>query len=154
MRRLAVVFGLALATLPASAADVIFTGIVADTCALAVPTPGIMTLSADGNTLGTDQPLGVPAEVTILSLGANLISVTPPTLESHPLAYIPGDETIEMAYNGLNGLSGIVQAFTSSAQSFAVGILPLTVLLIDNRIHDDDGFEQGTYTTKTVVTCS
>ena len=140
--------------MPALAIDVTFTGVVANTCSLSVPTPGVMMLSADGETLGSDQLLGVPAELNIISLGANLISVAAPTLTSHPLAYVPGSETIEMSYTGLSGLSGISQAYSSSPHSFSVGILPLTVLLINNQSVNEDGFAQGTYTTKTVVTCS
>ena len=111
-------------------------------------------LSPDGETLGSDQVLGVPAELAIVSLGVNSINVAAPTLESHPPAYVPGGETVEMSYTGLNGLSGISEGYSSSPHSFSVGILPLTVLLINNQIVNPDGFEQGTYTTKTVVTCS
>lgn len=143
-----------LAPTPAWAIDVTFTGIVLNTCTLAVPTPGIMTLSGDGKTLGSDQTLGVPAELTIVSLGANTITLAPPTLETYPAGYASGSETVQMSYNGVSGLSGVSHAYTSAQQTFSVGILPITSLFINNQVVNTAGFVQGTYTTKTVVTCS
>ena len=86
------------ACVPASAAplDVTFTGLVVDTCTIAVPTPGIMVLSSDGTILSSDQGLGVPATVTVISIGSNHIDLAPPTLETHPAGYTPGNETVEI----------------------------------------------------------
>jgi hypothetical protein len=137
-----------------AATDVTFTGTVSNTCTVAVPTPGLMALSADGKTLGSEQTGGLAASVTIVSLGGNSITVGAPSLQTYPLAYTPGSETVQVKYAGLSGLSSVSQTYTSSQTSFAVGILPLTTLLVNMQIINNAGFAQGTYTAKTVLTCS
>lgn len=131
-----------------AATDVVFTGNVADTCTLAVPTPGTMTLSSDGKTLGSDQPLGIPATVTVLSLGSNTVTLAAPTLTDFPAGY-GGGETVQMSYSGLAS-----HAYTSQPQTISLGILPLTSLIIDMQVINAGGFVQGTYKAKTVLTCS
>ena len=140
---------LALGIAPAWAAtDVVFTGNVSDTCTLAVPTPGTMTLSGDGKTLGSDQSLGLPATVTVLSLGGNSVTLAAPTLTDSPNGY-GGGETVQMSYSGLAS-----HAYTTQQQTFSLGILPLTSLIINMQVINASGFIQGTYKAKTVLTCS
>ena len=138
--------------LPGAAAplDVTFTGVVADTCTIAVATPGVMMLSGDGTILGSTQGLGIPATVTVISIGSNNIALSAPTLESHPVEYTPGGETVEMNTTGLasNPL------FTSLGIDFDIGLLSLTSLFVNMQVTDPAGFAQGTYTAKTVLTCS
>jgi hypothetical protein len=138
--------------LPGEAApvDVTFTGIVVDTCTIAVTTPGIMMLSGDGTILGSDQGLGVPATVTVLSIGSNNISLSAPVLETHPVGYTPGGETVEMNYSGFASHP----AFSSLGLDFDIGLLSLSSLFVNLRVSDAAGFTQGTYTAKTVLTCS
>ena len=141
--------GLAALCGPADAAtDVVFTGNVADTCTLAVPTPGTMTLSADGKTLGSDQALGIPATVTVISLGSNTVTLAAPTLTDSPGGY-GGGETVQMSYSGLAS-----HAYTTQQQTFSLGILPITDLIINMQVINAAGFIQGTYKAKTVLTCS
>jgi len=137
---------------PAGAAplDVTFTGLVVDTCTIAVATPGIMVLSSSGTILGSDQPLGVPATVTVLSIGSNTISLSAPTLETHPAAYVPGDETVSMNYTGLASHP----IFSSLGLNFDIGLLSLSSLFVNVKVTDAGGFVQGAYTAKTVLTCS
>jgi hypothetical protein len=137
---------------PAAAAplDVTFTGLVVDTCTIAVATPGIMVLSGDGTVLGSDQGLGVRATVTVLSIGTNNIALSAPTLETHPIEYVPGNETVEMNTTGLASNP----IFTSLGIDFDIGLLSLTSLFVNMQVTDPDGFQQGTYTAKTVLTCS
>ena len=152
MRGLGFALGLlALSAVPASAAtDIVFTGNVTDTCTLSIPTPGTMTLSANGQTLGSDQPLGLPATVTVLSLGSNTVTLAAPTLTSHPPAYTAGSETVEMSYSGLAS-----HAYTSAQQTVPLGILSIaTVLIVNLHVINAAGFAQGAYTAKTVLTCS
>lgn len=131
-----------------AATDVVFTGNVADTCTLAVPTPGTMTLSADGKTLGSDQALGIPATVTVLSLGGNTVTLAAPTLTQSPVGY-GGGETVQMSYSGLAS-----HAYTTQQQTISLGIIPITDLIINMQVVNNSGFVQGTYKAKTVVTCS
>lgn len=143
--------GLVAAPLPALALDVTFTGIVADTCTIALTTPGVMSISGDGKVLATNQGgLAVPATINVLSIGLNSIHLDPPTLETYPAGYTPGSETLELATSGLlaNPL------FTSLGIDGLIGLLPATNLLVDLKITNPDGFAQGAYTAKTVLTCS
>jgi hypothetical protein len=137
----------------AHAADVTFTGIVLNTCTL-VATPGLLGLSADGETLGSEELGGLAAEIAIVSLGVNTITVGAPTRTGSPVGYNATGEVISVAYQGLVALGSISQSYTTSTTDFDVGILPLTVVEIDNRIVNPNGFIQGTYETTTVVTCS
>jgi len=137
------------ATPAVASTDVTFTGAVSDTCTLAVPTPGIMALSTDGTILGSDQTLGVPATVTVLSLGGNTLTLSAPTLTSHPSGYA-GGETVQMKYSGLASQP----TYTSTQQTIPLGILPLTDLIINMQVVNANGFVEGDYTAKTVLTCS
>jgi len=69
-------------------------------------------------------------------------------LFSHPVGYA-GGETVQMSYSGLAS-----HAYTTQQQSFSVGIIPLTSLVINMQVINNSGFAQGTYTAKTVLTCS
>ena len=153
MRRLSICAGLVVATcLPGEAAplDVTFTGLVVDTCTIAISTPGVMMLSGDGTILGSDQALGVPATVTVLSIGSNNIALSAPTLETYPAGYTPGGETVEMNYTGLASHP----VFTTLGLNFDIGLLSLSELFVNLKVTDASGFTQGTYTAKTVLTCS
>jgi hypothetical protein len=139
---------------PARALDVTFSGTVANTCILSLSTPGLMALSLDGLTLGSDQVGGVPATVSIVSVGTNTITVDPPARTAAPAGYSASGESVEVSYSGVGGLSVVNQAYTSATSSFDVGLLAATELLVNNRIINPAGFAQGNYTTRTVVTCS
>ena len=134
----------------AQAVDVTFTGLVVDTCTIALTTPGVMLLSNDGTILGSDQGLGVPATVTVVSIGTNTLSLAEPTLLTYPAGYTPGGETLEIAYTGLASHP----LFSEMGLSFNVGLLSLSELFVDLKMTNPDGFVQGAYTAKTVLTCS
>jgi hypothetical protein len=137
------------------AADVDFTGTVTASCALTVVTNGTLGLSTDGTTLGSELGTGLPGTATIMSIGAHTVSVSAPTrVSANPAGYNDSAEIVEVAYVGAGGLSAVVQGYTSSPTNFAVGSIPLSALTINNRIVNSNGFVAGTYTTRTVVTCS
>lgn len=145
-----VVLGL-LSPQAALAVDVTFTGIVADTCSLALATPGVLSLSGAGTVLATNQGgLAVPATVTIVSIGTNTVSLSAPQLLTYPAGYTPGSETLEIAYTGLASHP----LFSTTGLDFVLGLLPLSNLLVDLKITNPAGFKQGIYTAKTVLTCS
>lgn len=139
---------------PAGAVDVNFTGVLASTCALALSTPGLLALNTDGTELGSEEVGGLPAVVTILSVGSHTVTVDAPTRTQSPGGYDATSEVIDVSYFGVGGLSAINQAYTSILTTFPVATLPLTVLTMNNRITNPAGFVAGTYTTRTVVTCS
>jgi hypothetical protein len=136
---------------PAVALDVTFAGTVANTCSIALATPGVLALSGDGTILSTNNGgIAAPATVNVISIGVNTLSLAPPTLEDYPDEYTPGGEILELSTSGL--LSNPI--FTGLGIDGLIGLLPLTSLLVDLRITNPDGFAQGLYTAKSVLTCS
>ena len=139
---------------PAVAADVTFSGTLVGLCSVALTTPGILALSTDGTVFGSEEVGGLSAAVSILAVGDYTVTVNAPTRISAPGTYNSTGESIEVSYSGLSGLSGITQAYTSSLTTFLIDTLPLSVLVMNNRINNPNGFVAGTYQTRTVVTCS
>jgi len=155
--RVAVALGLiccgCLAT-PAMAADVTFSGTLLSLCSVALSTPGVLALSTDGTIFGSEEVGGVPAAVNILAVGSYTVTVAAPTRTAQPGAYDPTGESIEVSYSGLAGLGLISQAYTPNLTTFPIDTMPLSVLVMNNRITNPTGFAAGNYATRTVVTCS
>ncbi|WP_029041216.1 hypothetical protein [Cucumibacter marinus] len=140
---------------PAHAEDVIFSANLTGSCTLALTTPGVLTLSGDGQTLGSEETLGVPATLTILSIGSNTVTVGAPSRTSAPPAgYSSGTETVEVTYQGTGLLSSVSQGYTESETNFGVGTIALTAVTFNSRILNSSGFAAGSYTVESVVTCS
>jgi hypothetical protein len=155
MRLLALgAIGLGLVTTPSGAVDVTFSGTLVGLCSVALTTPGLLGLSTDGTTLGSEEIGGLSAAVSILAIGSYTVSVAAPTRVASPGGYNTTGESLEVSYTGLNGLSLVNQAYTSSLTTFDIDSLPLSVLVMNNRINNPSGFVAGTYETRTVVTCS
>lgn len=136
---------------PAQAADVTFTGTLTGICTLALSTPGTLGLTAGGVLSST---AGLPAVLSILSIGTNTLTVDPPVWNSTPAGYTPGTEVAEVAYGGLSGLGIANQAFTSSVTTRSISTLPLSLLTMNAQISNSLGFAAGHYEMKVVVTCS
>ena len=139
---------------PSAAADVNFSGTLLGLCSVALTTPGVLALSTDGTIFGSEEIGGLSAAVSILAVGSYTVTVAAPTRTNAPGAYNPTGEAIEVSYNGVAGLGAINQAYTSSLTTFPIDTLPLSVLVMNNRITNPTGFAAGTYETRTVVTCS
>lgn len=139
----------------AEATDVTFSGTITGICTLALSLPGTLAMSIDGTKMGSDEPGGIPATVAILSVGSNTVSVGAPTRTGSPGAYSPTGESVWVSYVGLGGLSLINHPYDTATSTFGINTLPLSVLSINTRIlNAGHGFDAGTYTTRTVVTCS
>ncbi|MEO6012662.1 MAG: hypothetical protein ABIQ30_03625 [Devosia sp.] len=151
MRIALVIACLAAGVAPASATDVTFSGTLSGVCTLALSTPGILGLAADGS-LGTSA--GVPAILTILSVGANTVTINPPVWVSTPGGYSAGTEAFQVGYLGLSGLGLADQALTSSITTRTISTLPLSLLTMQTRVTNSLGFAAGAYSMKVVVTCS
>jgi hypothetical protein len=141
-------------TAPAGAADVNFSGTLLGLCSVALTTPGVLALSADGTIFGSEEIGGLPAAVTILAVGSYTVTINAPTRIASPGGYDPTGESIEVSYSGLAGLGLINQAYTTGLTTFPIDTLPLSTLVMNNRITNPTGFAAGTYETRTVVTCS
>lgn len=144
-----------LTSVPAYAVNVDFDGTVSTQCSISLSTNGTLALSSDGTVLGSEESGGIAGAVLILSIGANTVDVDAPSrISSDPSGYNPSGETLEVKYVGAGGLIGINQDYTSLATDFPVANIPLSLLTIHNRLTNSNGFAAGTYTTRTVVTCS
>lgn len=135
------------------AAQISFSGTVMALCTLATGTDGTLGLSTDGGRLGSQEGLGLPGTVTIVSIGSNNIQVAAPTRTQSPVGYNSSGEQLQVAYTGAGGLTLVNQAYTASTTQFSVGTIALSVLTIQNRILNANGFAPGAYQTQTVVTC-
>lgn len=152
-RTLAVAMLCALGTQTVRAADVTFDANLSNTCTIALGTDGHLALSSDGSRMGTEEAGGSAGTVTILSLGSNTIDVSAPALAASPGGYDSTGQQLEGAYQGLGGLSLVSQGYTTSATSFDVGSIALSVLDLNARLTNDNGFATGAYQLKTTVTC-
>jgi hypothetical protein len=152
MRRLPLALLAALAAvLPAAATDVTFSGTLSGVCTLGLATPGTLGLDTDGR---LSSAAGLPAVLTILSVGSNTLTIDPPVWVSTAPAYAPGSETFEVAYSGLAGLGLADQAYTGAQTTRSISTLPLSLLTMNARAANSLGFADGAYTMKVVVTCS
>jgi hypothetical protein len=145
---------LCVAATPAAAqSNVDFTGTVATICALSLPTNGTLGLNPAGNVLSSEY--GLAGSVTVLSIGSNNLAVDAPIWQVPPPAgYNATGEALLVSYSGAAGLSAVNQAFTASDTSVPIGTLAAAVLTVNNRVTNSNGFAEGTYTTRTVVTCT
>lgn len=137
----------------AASADVSFSGTLASSCTLALATPGILGLAADGS-LSSALGVGAPAVLSILSVGTNTLTIDPPVWVSPAPGYDQGTETFEVGYSGLAGLGLADQPLTASVTTRTISTLPLSVLDVSARVTNSKGFASGTYQLKVVVTCS
>ena len=154
MRVLGLAVLIVMSTGPAARAETVnFNGTVDAVCALSAATDGTLAISTGGDQISSTESGGTSGSITILSIGSNTIDVAAPTRTSEPVDYDPTGESVEVAYQGLGGLSLITQAFTNQATNFAVGVIAASVLTVDNRITNPNGFAAGNYGTQTVITC-
>ena len=151
MRRLGLGFAALLATSPVAAADVTFSGTLTGVCTLALSTPGLLGLAADGS-LSTSA--GLPAILAILSVGTNTLTINPPVWVDASEDYDPGSEAFEVGYSGLSGLGLADQPLTNAVTQRTISTLPLSLLSMNARVTNSNGFAAGDYEMKVVVTCS
>jgi len=155
MRRIGIgILYLLVSTCVALAANVNFSGTVLAACSILAATGGTLALASDGSTLASDNLGGLPGTVTILSVGDSTIEVAAPTRTGQPGGYNSAGESIEVSYFGVGGLAIVNQAYTGAPTSFDVSTIPASVITVNNRISNPNGFPAGPYSTQTVVTCA
>ncbi len=123
-------------------------------CTLALGSGGTLGLSMDGTVLGSQESVGAPASLTLVTGLFDEVTISAPTLISAPAGYQQVSQVLEVAYSGLGVLSGVVQPYTGSVTQFSPGVVPLSVLNIHSRITNSAGFAAGNYAVRVVVTCS
>lgn len=126
-------------------------------CVLVVLNGGTLALAGNNTDLSTEGG-GLPATFTVANtdvLGAT-VTVTAPQWVQWPAAFNTGTAQNQIAYSGAGLLGSVNQPYTSSQTSFPVpGLLSLaTLVTVNNKISNAAGFQQGTYATRTTVTCS
>lgn len=131
----------------------------AGACGLAVGTGGTLTMSTDGKTMGSDQPLGLPSTFTVTNGvldGGATITVSAPTINAYPGSFNIGGAQALVAYDGAGLLGSVHQDYTAGSSNFQIpGLLSLLVVMtINSRISSPTGFNQGNYGTKVTITCS
>jgi hypothetical protein len=140
---------------PAMAVNVDFSGTVVAGCTLSASTNGTLGLNyTTGTTLGSEEAGGSAGSVTILSIGSTTLTVGAPTRTNQPGGYVSTGEAVEVRYQGATGLSSVTQAYTSSETTRPLGTIAASVLTLHNRITNPNGFPDGAYATRTVVTCA
>lgn len=129
-------------------------------CTLAIGVPGTLAINGTGTILSSDTLPGTPATLTVLlSLfqSAQVVVGAPVRVQS-PGGYNPAGEIVEVAYSAaaLGLLPIATQPYTMSQTSFgASGTLQsvLYTVTLNNRIANPNGFDSGTYGTRTTITC-
>lgn len=154
---LAAVALLAAAT-SARSEDVFFSGDVDPGCTILAATDGDlgMDLTSEGETLTSALPYGAPATVTILATSPSFVNVGAPTLTASGAGYNPTGQVLEVRYLGAGVLNTVDSGgwLTTPSSRPATSLLGAIVTLDNQLTNAVTGFPSGTYTTRTVVTCS
>lgn len=126
-------------------------------CDVAVPTPGVLALSSDGQSLSSANPGGLASVVVISDLA--LFATTTITISNTRLDVAPGGFAAPVTYAATysaSWLAGSASGSLASNSSFTV--LPLVSLAVTITLHNtvtsSTGFRQGSYTTKTTIQCT
>jgi hypothetical protein len=129
----------------------------APACTIGVTTPGVLELSGDGLTLSSANG-GIASVIAITDLDLDLngtrITISDTRLDTTPPGFA---EPVSYAasYSAV-WLLGSASGSLASNPSFVVPpVLDLVVTLtLNNTVSSATGFDQGSYTTKTTITCS
>ena len=126
-------------------------------CGIGVSTAGLLRLSgSDSHVLSSEAGTAAVLVVTNLSsLLGTTVTLSAPRLDSWPAGFAAGSALVESAYSAtwLLGTSGD-DSFSSAQRSFAVGVGAVVTLVLESRVTSPSGFRQGSYGTRTTVSCS
>lgn len=78
----------------------------AASCTLLPLLSGTLTLSADGQRMGSEEGGGLPATISITTIGGATVTVSAPVLYEYPVDYSASGDLLEVAYTGVGLLSG------------------------------------------------
>ena len=135
---------------PARAANVDLTASLVNSCVLTIGTSGVMTAASSGTQISSENSGGTAATLTVVSIGsAPTISFSAPSLTVSPASW-SATPTVEIKYSSLGGAN---QAYTSGASSTSLAALTDS-FTINGRVTSASGFAAGSYTLRTVATCS
>ena len=141
---------LAVTATPAQAVNVTLSASLTSSCTLTLTSAGTMTAASSGTQLSSETSGGSAATMNMVAVGtAPTVSFAAPDLSASPAGW-SGSPTLEIRYTSTGGAS---QAYTSSASSHAETGL-LDAFTVNGRVTNSSGFAAGTYTLRTVATCS
>jgi hypothetical protein len=143
---------------PAALAVALLATTGAPACSIGVSTPGVLQLSGDGQSLSSGNSGGVASVLAISDLDLDLNGTTI-TISNTRIDTAPAGFAAPVSYAATYSatwLLGSASGSLASAPSFVVPpVLDLVVTLtLHNTVTSATGFTQGTYTTKTTITCS
>lgn len=132
----------------AQAATASLSGIVVNSCILAVPTPGLLVADASGTTLRSDSGVGArAATLTVIAVG------TSPTLTfAAPQFSGPAGvsaDSVQFAYTGAG--SGASRGFAATSAIATANLID--TFTVNGKISRSAGFSTGTYAMTVDVTC-
>lgn len=138
----------ALTTIPASAASVSLSGLVLNSCILAVPTPGLLVPDANGTTLRSDSGIGArAASLTVVAVGAT------PTLSFSTPQYSGSagvsPDSVQFSYSAAG--SGAARGYSSASATASSQLIDN--FTVNGKIERAGGFPTGTYGMTIDVTC-
>jgi hypothetical protein len=126
-------------------------------CSVGISTPGVMSLSTGDSTVLTSEA-GAASVLIVTNLSGILgttISISNPRLDTYPGGFAAGNAVVEETYSAAWVLgSSSNSTFSSATRSFPVGIGAVVTLTLNNRVTAAGGFKQGSYSTKTTISCS
>lgn len=130
----------------------------AQACTIGVSTPGVLKLSSDGHTLGSGNSGGIASVLAITNLDLDLdgttITISNTRLDTTPAGFA-APVSYAASYSATWLLSGASGSLVSNPSFVVPPVLNLVVTVtLHNTVTSATGFQQGTYTTKTTVTCS
>lgn len=131
----------------ALAETVTFSTTTTASCTITLSTGGSLAPSSEGTELGSEQPGGSAATISLLAVGNSPTvrfgtpNLTAPTGDSGSIPQIK--------YSSLGGAS---QNYTSSETTTTPGVL-VDTFTVDAKVTNTGGFQAGTYSVSTEVTC-
>ena len=132
------------------------TPVLAD-CSVGVSTPGTLALSSSDTHLLTSEA-GTASLLIVTNLSGILgttVTISNPRLDTWPGGFAAGSVTVEETYSANWALgSSSNSTFSASPRSFSVPLAAVVTLVLNNRVTAPGGFKQGSYSTKTTISCS
>lgn len=131
----------------------------APACTIGVSTPGVIALNtATGTTLSSANAGGIASILAIsdldLDLNGTTITISNVRLDTTPPGF-SAPVSYAATYSAAWPLGGASGSLAGSPSFVVPPVLNLVVTLtLHNTVTSATGFRQGTYTTKTTITCS
>ncbi|MEQ7872387.1 hypothetical protein ABDK56_00055 [Sphingomonas sp. ASV193] len=150
MRTIFICAALLSATPAVAGTNVTLSGTLTSSCTLTLSAGGTLAVAPSGTVLSSESAGGTAATLTMTAVGSNpTVTFAAPDLAASPSGW-SGTPTLEVKYTSTGGAN---QAYTSAQSSYAENRL-LDTFTVHGRITDSAGFAAGTYTLRTVATCS